>query len=75
MVKEIKIKDSPNGPVAVIEKEFLLTDPISIFHCNEYLRSLKTSQEVKFENYKQYQDLLKKIAGELGIPFSIEREV
>lgn len=70
MIKEIKIKDTPNGPVISLNYEFSLVNADSIVCCNEHLRNLRTNQEIKFESFPQYNDLLKAIAKEVGIHYS-----
>lgn len=72
MPKAIKLKITEYGPVAIIEEEFLLTDPNSISKCNEYLRNLNTGLEIKFESFKQYVNLLKTISSKLEIPYLVE---
>lgn len=74
MIKQIKLKDTHHGPVLIIENEFLLTNPNSIHQCNEILRSLNTGLEIKFENFRQYNSLIKAIARKLNIPYLVEIE-
>jgi len=72
MPRMIKLKNTKYGPVAIIKEKYLLTDPSSIHQCNEFLRSLNTGLEIKFEGFKQYISLLQTIAFKLNIPYLVE---
>ncbi|WP_352420771.1 hypothetical protein [Proteiniborus sp.] len=72
MLTMIKLKNTEYGPVVIVKEEFSLTNPNSIHQCNEFLRSLNTGIEIKFENFIQYINLLQDIALKLNILYSVE---
>ena len=80
-VKEIKLIKTINGePLFVIVLESGITDfhfvikkvlttAFNIYLVNEMLRSLNTGIDIKFECFKQYNDLLIQISKKLEIPY------
>ncbi len=77
LVEKIVLKRTDFGPIVFFikestSKEFLLTNAISVFSCNLFLRGLGTGVEIKFENFKQYSNLLKLIANKLNIQYSFQ---
>ncbi|NFQ67346.1 hypothetical protein [Clostridium sporogenes] len=46
-----------------------LTTGLQLYLANEFLRSLNTDIDIKFENFSQYNELLKSIANKLNIPY------
>ena len=76
----IALAELSNGePVLLIENATInfsnfsittLTTGKGIHAANELLHSLNTGIEIKFENFKQYSELLKSIAKKLKVPYS-----
>ncbi|EPS55261.1 TPA: hypothetical protein ACXDAY_001162 [Clostridium botulinum] len=46
-----------------------LTTGLELYLTNEFLRSLNTGIDIKFQSFKQYDELLKNIANKLNIPY------
>lgn len=75
----ISLVENKNGePVLLIEyinKNFhifykaLLINGFNLHKANNFLRSLNTGIDIKFESFKQYNELLKEVASKLNIPY------
>ncbi|EPY2279548.1 hypothetical protein [Clostridium sporogenes] len=75
----IALVESKNGkPTLLIEyinNEFhifykaTLTNGFNLYKANKLLHSLNTGIDIKFENFSQYNELLKSIADKLNIPY------
>lgn len=65
------IPDEDNEPVMLVSDdnityEFPLCTAEQIHVCNQFLRSLKLSIDIKFQNYKQYSELLDHIFSKIN---------
>ncbi|MBU5439459.1 hypothetical protein KQI42_15700 [Tissierella sp. MSJ-40] len=82
LIEEIVLKESDYGDpelaiylkTPVMNFKFVyrqrLTNALAIHMSNEFLKSLNTGLEIKFESFKQYNALLKSIANKLNVPYS-----
>lgn len=61
---EVSIKGINSKPFLVNDsnsRKFDLTDGHEVFNANQFLKTLSTGVEVKFDSYRQYSNMLNEI--------------